>query len=33
LYLDYYSKNRITDETIDLLLQLSAQSDLEERRD
>jgi glucose-6-phosphate isomerase len=32
LYLDY-SKNRITDETLDLLLQLAAQSDLEGRRD
>jgi glucose-6-phosphate isomerase len=32
LYLDY-SKNRITDETLDLLLQLAEQSDLEERRD
>jgi glucose-6-phosphate isomerase len=32
LYLDY-SKNRITDETLDLLLQLAAQSGLEERRD
>jgi glucose-6-phosphate isomerase len=32
LYLDY-SKNRITDETHDLLLQLAEQSDLEERRD
>ena len=32
LYLDY-SKNRITDEVHDLLLQLAEQSDLEERRD
>jgi glucose-6-phosphate isomerase len=32
LYLDY-SKNRITDETLDLLLRLAEQSDLEERRD
>jgi glucose-6-phosphate isomerase len=32
LYLDY-SKNRITDETLDLLLDLAAQSGLEERRD
>ena len=32
LYLDY-SKNRITDETLDLLLQLAEQSDLEHRRD
>jgi glucose-6-phosphate isomerase len=32
LYLDY-SKNRITDETLDLLLQLAEQSDLEQRRD
>jgi glucose-6-phosphate isomerase len=32
LYLDY-SKNRITDETLDLLLQLAQQSDLEHRRD
>ena len=32
LYLDY-SKNRITDETLDLLLQLAEQSGLEERRD
>jgi glucose-6-phosphate isomerase len=32
LYLDY-SKNRITDETLDLLLQLAEQCDLEERRD
>ena len=32
LYLDY-SKNRITDETLDLLLGLAAQSGLEERRD
>jgi len=32
LYLDY-SKNRITDETIELLLQLGEQSDLEQRRD
>lgn len=31
LYLDY-SKNRITDETLDLLLQLAEQSDLEQRR-
>ena len=32
LYLDY-SKNRITDETLDLLLDLAAQSGLEDRRD
>ncbi|MBV1855217.1 glucose-6-phosphate isomerase [Catellatospora tritici] len=32
LYLDY-SKNRITDETLSLLLQLGEQSDLEQRRD
>jgi hypothetical protein len=32
LYLDY-SNNRVTDETLDLLLQLAEQSDLEERRD
>ena len=32
LYLDY-SKNRITDETVGLLLQLAAESGLEERRD
>ena len=32
LYLDY-SKNRITDETLELLLDLAAQSGLEERRD
>ena len=32
LYLDY-SKNRVTDETLDLLLDLAAQSGLEERRD
>jgi glucose-6-phosphate isomerase len=32
LYLDY-SKNRITDETMELLLQLAEQSDLEHRRD
>jgi glucose-6-phosphate isomerase len=32
LYLDY-SKNRITDETLALLLQLAEQSDLEHRRD
>jgi glucose-6-phosphate isomerase len=32
LYLDY-SKNRITDETMELLLQLGEQSDLEQRRD
>ncbi len=32
LYLDY-SKNRITDETLDLLVQLAEQSDLEHRRD
>ena len=32
LYLDY-SKNRITDEILDLLLQLAEQSDLEARRD
>jgi glucose-6-phosphate isomerase len=32
LYLDY-SKNRITDETLNLLLDLAAQSGLEERRD
>jgi glucose-6-phosphate isomerase len=32
LYLDY-SKNRITDETLGLLLQLAEQSDLERRRD
>jgi glucose-6-phosphate isomerase len=32
LYLDY-SKNRITDETLDLLLQLAEQSELEHRRD
>jgi glucose-6-phosphate isomerase len=32
LYLDY-SKNRITDETLGLLLQLAEQSDLEQRRD
>ena len=32
LYLDY-SKNRITDETLALLLDLAAQSGLEERRD
>jgi glucose-6-phosphate isomerase len=32
LYLDY-SKNRITDETLDLLLQLAEQSDLEGSRD
>jgi glucose-6-phosphate isomerase len=32
LYLDY-SKNRITDETLDLLLQLAEQSELEQRRD
>ena len=32
LYLDY-SKNRITDETLDLLLQLAEQSGLEQRRD
>jgi glucose-6-phosphate isomerase len=32
LYLDY-SKNRITDETMGLLLQLAEQSDLERRRD
>jgi glucose-6-phosphate isomerase len=32
LYLDY-SKNRITDETLDLLLRLAEQCDLEERRD
>jgi len=32
LYLDY-SKNRVTDETIDLLLQLAEQSELEQRRE
>jgi glucose-6-phosphate isomerase len=32
LYLDY-SKNRVTDETLGLLLQLAEQSDLEHRRD
>ena len=32
LYLDY-SKNRITDETVDLLVELAQQSGLEERRD
>ena len=32
LYLDY-SKNRITDETLDLLLQLAEQSELERHRD
>jgi glucose-6-phosphate isomerase len=32
LHLDY-SKNRITDETLDLLLELGEQSDLEQRRD
>jgi len=32
LYLDY-SKNRVTDETLGLLLQLAEQSDLERRRD
>jgi glucose-6-phosphate isomerase len=32
LYLDY-SKNRVTDETLDQLLQLAEQSDLEHRRD
>jgi glucose-6-phosphate isomerase len=32
LYLDY-SKNRVTDETLDLLLQLAEQSELERRRD
>jgi glucose-6-phosphate isomerase len=32
LYLDY-SKNRITDETLDLLLQLAEQSNLEQRWD
>jgi glucose-6-phosphate isomerase len=32
LYLDY-SKNRVTDETLSLLLQLAEQSDLEQRRD
>jgi glucose-6-phosphate isomerase len=32
IYLDY-SKNRVTDETMDLLLELARQSDLEQRRD
>jgi glucose-6-phosphate isomerase len=32
LYLDY-SKNRITDETLDLLLQLARESELERHRD